>query len=268
MTSRSSRQWEWQSMRLVERMLQSWRKITRKISVNWIMNDVGLCKQAACRAVTHTNTFQTHVRCCAVYCAAHILLEYSICTKDKSRRGRLSFAQREGGTDRRRGVLPSFAFAASLFYGPAEIYSPLLLFPSLLFFTRNEWVYLHIHCGAMACKKTHNKLKTPNMKALWVVSAFLLRHLRLKRLPRASEGSKGLDKALRWRWGWWRFIISMMERERKHQLRDEKRATWTRESLLGKEVPRDVNYGDGWFWVEDTTGFFAQQQQINKYIYE
>lgn len=113
-------------------------------------------------------------------------------------------------------------------------------------------------------KKTHNKLKMPNMKALWVVSAFLLRHLRLKRLPRASEGSKGLDKALRWRWGWWRFIISMMEREQKHQLRDERHATWTRESLLGKEVPRDVNYGDGWFWIEDTTGFFAQQQQINK----
>lgn len=83
----------------------------------------------------------------------------------------------------------------------------------------------------MACKKKpHNKLKTPNMKALWVVSAFLLCHLRLKRLPRASEGSKGLDKALRWRWGCWRFIISMMERERKRQLKDEKRDTRTRES--------------------------------------
>lgn len=196
MTSKSSWRWEWQSMRLkhVERTLQSWRKITRKISGNWIMNDVGLCRQAACRAVTHTWIHSRHTYG-AVYSAAHILLEYSICRKDKSRRGRLSFAQREGGTDRRRGVLPSFASAASLFYGPAEIYSPLLLFPPLLFFARNEWVYLHIHCGAMACKKTHNKLKTPNMKALWVVSAFLLRHLRLKRLPRASEGSKGLDKA-------------------------------------------------------------------------
>lgn len=191
-----------------------------------------------------------------MYCAAHIPLEYSICRKDKSRRGRLSFAQREGDTDRRRGVLPSFASTTSLFYGPAEIYSPLLLFsPSL------EWMGVLTHSlWSYGLWKTHNKLKTTHMKALWVVSAFLLRHLRLKRLPRASDGSKGLDKTLRWRWGWWRFIISMMERERKQQLREERSDTWTRESLLGKEVPRDVNYGDGWFWVRATTGFWAQQQ--------
>lgn len=161
MTSKSSRQWEWQSMRLkhVERTLQSWRKITRKISGNWIMNDVGLCRQAACRAVTHTWIHSRHTYG-AVYCAAHILLEYSICRKDKSRRGRLSFAQREGGTDRRRGVLPSFASAASLFYRPAEIYSPLLLFPPLLFFARSEWVYLHIHYGLQKKPTTNSRRLT------------------------------------------------------------------------------------------------------------
>lgn len=134
-------------------------------------------------------------------------------------------------------------------------------FYSLLRCSSLEWMCVLTHSlWSYGLWKTHNKLKTTHMKALWVVSAFLLRHLRLKRLPRASDGSKGLDKTLRWRWGWWRFIISMMERERKQQLREERSDTWTRESLLGKEVPRDVNYGDGWFWVRATTGFWAQQQ--------
>lgn len=93
---------------------------------------------ASMRPVEQSHTHNKYIpdTHAAVYCAAHIPLEYSICRKDKSRRGRLSFAQREGDTDRRRGVLPSFASAASLFYGPAEIYSPLLLFSPSLFFAR------------------------------------------------------------------------------------------------------------------------------------
>lgn len=132
-----------------------------------------------------------------MYRATHIPLEYSICRKDKRRRGKLSSTQREGGTDRRRGVLPSFASAASLFYGPAEIYSPLLFLRCFSLAMDGRTYTFSVELWP--AKKTHNKLKTPNMKALRVVSASLLRHLRLKRLPRASEGSKGLDEALRWR---------------------------------------------------------------------
>lgn len=186
--------------------------------------------------------------------------------RQKQKRQAFFCTKRRGHRQAYRGVLPSFASAASLFYGPAEIYSPLLLFSPSLFFTRMNGCTYTFTVELWPAKNPQQTQDASHESSLSGFS-FPAPPPQTKKTTRASEGSKGLDKALRWRWGWWRFIISMMERERKQQLRDERSDTWTRESLLGKEVPRDVNYGDGWFWVRATTEFCAQQQ-TNVYMDE
>lgn len=146
---------------------------------------------------TDINTFHTHVQHC-VSRNAYSTAIFNMQERQKEKR-QAFFHTKRGGTDRRRGVLPSFASAASLFYGPAEIYSPLLFLSFAVFHWQRMGVLTHSVWSYGLQKKKKHKLKTPNMKALRVVSASLLRHLRLKRLPKASEGSKGLDEALRWR---------------------------------------------------------------------
>lgn len=162
------------------------------------MNDVGLCEQAVCEQ-PHRHKYIPHAR--TALCTAPRIFHWNIQYAGKTKGEEASFLQHK-----EKGAQTGVGASCHLLHPQPLCSMGLPRFTlHFFFFAVFHWQWMGVLTHSVWSyglqKKPHNKLKTPNMKALRVVSASLLRHLRLKRLPRASEGSKGLDEALRWRWG-------------------------------------------------------------------